>query len=93
MRRSEKWQPARFSRNGSYETPYSVTGTVGLAGSEQAPKYICIDRIIGTWKGTELLISNLRTNHISRLICAEKRSSNLRQPYEKGGLEEWALVG
>ena len=50
VRRSEKWQPARFSRNGSYETPYSVTGTVGLAGSEQAPKYICIDRIIGTWE-------------------------------------------
>lgn len=47
---SEKRQPARFSRNGSYETPYSVTGTVGLAGSEQAPKYICIDRIIGTWE-------------------------------------------
>ena len=30
--------------------PYSVTGTVGLAGSEQAPKYICTDRIIGTWE-------------------------------------------
>ena len=39
MRRSEKWQSVRFSRNGSYEPPYSVTGVVKLTGSEQAPKY------------------------------------------------------
>jgi len=38
----------RFSKIGSYEKPYSVTGTIKLIGSEQAPKYICIDRIIGT---------------------------------------------
>lgn len=39
MRWSEKWQSVRFSRNGSYEPPYSVTGVVKLTGSEQTPKY------------------------------------------------------
>ena len=50
LERAKRSLEARFSRNGSYETPYSVIGTVGLAGSEQAPKYICIDRVIGTWE-------------------------------------------
>lgn len=50
MRRSEKRQSVRFSKNGNYEKPYSVTGAVKLTGSEQASKYICTDRIIGTWE-------------------------------------------
>ncbi|MBO5561696.1 MAG: hypothetical protein J6A07_08595 [Firmicutes bacterium] len=33
-----------------YETPYGVTGTVKHTGSKDAPKDICTDRNIGTWK-------------------------------------------
>jgi hypothetical protein len=54
VRLPEKWQLVRFSKIGSYEQPYTVTGGVKLTGSEQAPKYICKDRVIGTWKVSEL---------------------------------------
>lgn len=43
----------RMSKNLVYENPYSVTGTIKLTGSEQNPKGICKDKIIGTWKGTK----------------------------------------
>ena len=33
-----------------YETPYSVTGTIKCTGLKQAPKGICTDRLVGTWK-------------------------------------------
>ncbi len=41
------------SKNVRYETPYSVTGTIGRTGSEQAPKGICTDKLVGTWKACE----------------------------------------
>ena len=41
---------ARFSKILLYERPYSVTGTIKLAGLKEAPKDICIAKIIGTWK-------------------------------------------
>lgn len=44
-------QLVRWSKNRIYETPYCVTGTIKLTGSEQEPKDICTDRIIGTRKG------------------------------------------
>jgi len=34
-----------LSKNEAHEKPYSVTGTIKLTGSEQAPKAICKDRI------------------------------------------------
>jgi len=40
-----------ISKNLCYESPYCVKGTIMLTGSERAPKDICIDRIVGTWKG------------------------------------------
>ena len=40
----------RFSKILLYERPYSVTGTIKLAGLKEAPKDICIAKIIGTWK-------------------------------------------
>ena len=44
-------QSGWISKNLRYETPYCVTGTIKLTGSEQAPTDICKDRIIGTRKG------------------------------------------
>lgn len=40
----------RFSKILLYERPYSVTGTIKLAGLKEAPKDICIAKAIGTWK-------------------------------------------
>jgi hypothetical protein len=40
-----------LSKNSIYEKPYCATGAIMLTGSEQAPKSICTDRIIGTRKG------------------------------------------
>ena len=40
-----------MSKDLCYENPYSVTGTIKLTGSEQSPKSICTDKIVGTWKG------------------------------------------
>ncbi|MBQ2176146.1 MAG: hypothetical protein II453_14160 [Alphaproteobacteria bacterium] len=45
-----------MSKNEAHEKPYSVTGTIKLTGSEQAPKAICKDRIIGTQKAVKRLI-------------------------------------
>ena len=45
-----------FSKNRLYEKPYSVTGTIKLKGLEQAPKVICTDKIIGTWKAVKRII-------------------------------------
>jgi len=36
------------NKNGKYKTPYTVKGGIKLAGSEETPKGICTDRIIGT---------------------------------------------
>ena len=52
MHTHEKSWSVRFSKNLRYERPYCVTGAITLAGSEQAPKGICTDRIIGTRKGS-----------------------------------------
>ena len=51
----ERWL-VWFSKNLLYEKPYSVTGTIKLTGSKQAPKAICKDRIIGTQKAVKRLI-------------------------------------
>jgi hypothetical protein len=40
----------RFSKNLLYEKPYDVIGIITLTGLKKAPKYVCIDRFIGTWK-------------------------------------------
>jgi len=55
---------AWWSKNLLYETPYSVTGTFKLSGSEQKPTDICTDRIIGTREAAELL-NNKLTKKIS----------------------------
>jgi hypothetical protein len=44
------WELVRFSKILLYERPYSVKGTIKLAGLKEAPKGICTARIIGTWK-------------------------------------------
>jgi hypothetical protein len=43
-----------ISKNGMYENPYSVTGTIKHTGSKKAPKDICKGRDIGTWKATNM---------------------------------------
>lgn len=43
-------ESARLSKILLYERPYSVTGTIKLTGLKEAPKYICKDKFIGTWK-------------------------------------------
>lgn len=45
---------ARFSKILLYERPYSVTGTIKLTGSKEAPKDICKAKIIGTWKAENM---------------------------------------
>jgi hypothetical protein len=39
----------RISKNCLYESPYTVTGSIKLAGLEIAPKGICTDSVNGTW--------------------------------------------
>lgn len=51
MCKSLKRKLVRISKNLAYENPYSVTGTIKLTGSEQNPKNICTDMVIGTRKG------------------------------------------
>ena len=51
-----KAQAVRRSRNGCYETPWHVTGVSKLAGSKRRPKDICIDRIVGTRKGSRYFL-------------------------------------
>lgn len=36
------------SKNSMYEISYTVKGGIKLAGSQETPKRICTDRIIGT---------------------------------------------
>ena len=44
----------------SYENPYSVIGTIKHTGLKKAPKGICKDRNIGTWKALNTeMITNL----------------------------------
>ena len=50
----EKSQPVRVSKSHLYEIPCCVTGASKLAGLKQEPKGICIDRTIGTRKGTDI---------------------------------------
>ena len=45
----------RMSKNRIYESPCNIIGIAELAGSEQKPKGICKDRIIGTRKGIKSL--------------------------------------
>lgn len=40
----------RISKIGSYENPYSVTGTIKLTGEKEKPKTVCTDKNDGTWK-------------------------------------------
>ena len=39
-----------MSKIAGYENPYIVKGNVKYAGSKEAPKGICKDKINGTWK-------------------------------------------
>jgi hypothetical protein len=43
-----------MSKNCRYENPYTVTGGIVQAGSEELPKDICKDKIIGTWKADNM---------------------------------------
>ena len=44
-----------------YEIPYSVTGTIKHTGLEQAPKGICKDRFVGTWKAMNTNVKRVAT--------------------------------
>jgi len=50
-----------WSRNGLYETPYSVTGTIKHTGLKQAPKGICTDKPVGTWKAMSTNVKRVAT--------------------------------
>jgi hypothetical protein len=68
-----------WNKNRCYETPYAIKGGIKLTGSEQKPKDVCTDKIIGTRKGIEFPQGNRLTKparDISNRIGAEKRSSN-----------------
>ena len=43
-----------ISKNRSYESPYSVIGTIQHTGLKEASKDICKDRNIGTWKALNM---------------------------------------
>ncbi len=43
-----------MSKSLLYESPYSVKGTVELAGIKEAPKGICKAKTIGTWKAEDV---------------------------------------
>ena len=46
-----KWRLVRISKIGSYESPYSVTGTILLTGvKDETYGLICTDKNNGTWK-------------------------------------------
>jgi hypothetical protein len=49
------------SKIGLYENPYNVTGIIQRTGSEQAPKGICTDRFIGTWKAMDTNVKGVAT--------------------------------
>ena len=55
MYRNGQPLPMRMSKNRIYENPCNIIGIAKLAGSEQKPKGICKDKIIGTRKGIESL--------------------------------------
>lgn len=37
-----------------YEKPYNVKGIIQLTGLKELPKFLCKDRIIGTWKARDM---------------------------------------
>jgi hypothetical protein len=49
------------SKNCLYENPYSVTGTIKYTGLKQAPKGICTDRFVGTWKAMNTNVKRVAT--------------------------------
>ena len=52
-RKAKNCQSARFvriSKTVAYENPYTITGSIKQTGLEEKPTDICTDRIIGTWK-------------------------------------------
>lgn len=51
-----------ISKNWSYESPYSVIGTIKHTGLKKAPKDICKDRNIGTWKALNMEMITHRWN-------------------------------
>lgn len=52
--RSPKWELVRLSKILLYERPCDVTGISEPTGLKEAPKDICIARIIGTWKARNM---------------------------------------
>lgn len=44
----------RMSKNCRYENPSILTGDSVETGLQVAPKGICKDRIIGTWKASDM---------------------------------------
>jgi len=38
----------------TYESPYSVIGTIKYTGLKQTPKGICTDKSVGTWKAMDM---------------------------------------
>jgi len=43
-----------LSKTFGYEKPYNVTGIIKRTGLKVAPKGVCTDRNIGTWKATNM---------------------------------------
>lgn len=58
-RNGQPWS-AWFSKYVRAETPHCIIGAIKPAGSKQAPKSICTDRVIGTRKGNGHLACNRR---------------------------------
>jgi len=50
-----------MSKHCFHENPYSVKGAIQHTGSEQAPKGICTDRFIGTWKAMNTNVKRVAT--------------------------------
>lgn len=40
----------RISKIPRYESPYNVIGVIKQTGPKEAPKSICTDKVVGTWK-------------------------------------------
>ena len=54
----------RMSKIVGYENPYIVTGNVKYAGSKEAPKGICRDKINGTWKSCNTRNTDVSTSSV-----------------------------
>ena len=66
-----------ISKNWSYENPYSVIGTIKHTGLKEAPKGICKDRNIGTWKALNTeMITNLWSIDNEYINCLNQSESS-----------------